>query len=165
MTWAIVKKFMSGKGGFGQMYRDLGFDPDPALDDIGMFDLICGRPYCNLSREPRMQYRNMPFEHNFAMLKKDPQKAIYPQASFNPRRAGLMFLVRLPILFLKMWWAQIRQQQVARTFADDFTNVIVPRFLVEIEKEEEVDYTQLSNRELLTRMDAMIELTLFDFAR
>src|SRR5205823_9487111 len=58
MTWAIVQQFMSGKGGFGQMYRDLGFDPDPALDTIGMFDLICGRPYCNLSREPRMQFRN-----------------------------------------------------------------------------------------------------------
>ena len=33
MTWAIVRQFMSGRGGFGQMYRDLGFDPDPALDD------------------------------------------------------------------------------------------------------------------------------------
>src|SRR5262249_34132102 len=48
MTWAIVRRFMSGRGGFGLMYRDLGFDPDPALDDEGMFDLVCGQPYCNL---------------------------------------------------------------------------------------------------------------------
>src|SRR5262249_9185340 len=33
MTWSIVKKFMSGQGGFGRMYRDLCFDPDPALDE------------------------------------------------------------------------------------------------------------------------------------
>ena len=72
MTWAIVKQFMSGQGGFGQMYRDLGFHPDPALDEIGMFDLICGRPYCNLSHEPRMQYKNLPFEHRFDSLMKNP---------------------------------------------------------------------------------------------
>ena len=53
------------------MYRDLGFDPDPALDDEGIFDLVCGRPYCNLSREPRMQYQQLPFEHPFAALKAD----------------------------------------------------------------------------------------------
>src|SRR5207344_2858050 len=34
MTWGIVRAFMSGRGGYGLMYRDLGFDPDPALDDI-----------------------------------------------------------------------------------------------------------------------------------
>src|SRR5262249_7791978 len=39
MTWAIVRGFMSGKGGYGMMYRDFGFDPDPALDQEGIFDL------------------------------------------------------------------------------------------------------------------------------
>ena len=55
MTWSIVSRYlMSGKGGFGLMLRDLGYDPDPALDDEGVFDLVCGRPYCNLSREPKL---------------------------------------------------------------------------------------------------------------
>jgi pyruvate,water dikinase len=165
MTWAIIKKFMSGKGGFGQMYRDLGFDPDPALDDIGIFDLICGRPYCNLSREPRMQYRNLPFEHNFEFLKKNPAKAMYPQANFNPRRAGPWFFITAPLFFIKMWWSQIRQQQMIRTFAEDFTGVIVPRYLAEVEKAEREDWGKLSNTDVLARMDAMIQLTLFDFAR
>src|SRR5262249_52764240 len=55
MTWAIVSRhLMSGRGGLGCMYRDLGFAPDPALDEVGIYDLACGRPYCNLGREPRM---------------------------------------------------------------------------------------------------------------
>ena len=116
MTWAIVKQFMSGKGGFGQMYRDLGFDPDPALDELGMFDLICGRPYCNLSREPRMQYRSMPFAHNFALLKKDPRKALYPQATFNLQGKSLgaffKFFVGVPLMTVRMWWTQARQQRM-----------------------------------------------------
>ena len=70
MTWAVVRRFMSGRGGFGMMYRDLGFAPDPALDDEGIFDLVCGRPYCNLSREPRMQFQSLPFEHNFELLRR-----------------------------------------------------------------------------------------------
>ncbi len=165
MTWAIVRQFMSGRGGFGQMYRDLGFDPDPALDDIGMFDLICGRPYCNLSREPRMQYQNLPFEHRFDLLKKNPSLALYPQATFNPRRAGMTFFVKVPLLFFKMWWSQVKQKQLIESFADDFTKIVLPNYLAEIDKARKEDWSKLSSKEVLQRMHEWIQLTLFDFAR
>jgi pyruvate,water dikinase len=165
MTWGIVKQFMSGRGGFGQMYRDLGFDPDPALGDIGMFDLVCGRPYCNLSREPRMQYQNLPFEHSFELLKKYPNKALYPQATFNPRRAGLLFFIKVPILFFKMWWSQVTQQQVIRSFAEEFEKEIVPPFVASVEKAQAEDWTKLSVKDVLARMQTWIQRTLFDFAR
>ena len=165
MTWAIVQQFMSGRGGFGQMYRDLGFDPDPALDDLGMFDLICGRPYCNLSHEPRMQYQNLPFEHRFEYLKKNPNKALYPQATLNPRRAGLTFFIKIPLLFLKMWWSQVKQQKLIQTFANDFVTMILPAYLPEVEKAQAEDWSKLSSKELLKRMQDWIQLTLFDFAR
>ncbi|MBM3994537.1 MAG: hypothetical protein FJ303_10360 [Planctomycetes bacterium] len=165
MTWSIVRQFMSGRGGFGEMYRDLGFDPDPELDEVGMFDVVCGRPYCNLSREPRMQYKDLPFEHNFDFLKKHPNKAIYPSATFNPRRAGFWFFVKLPWLFLKMWWSQVGQQRLFETFADDFTKAIVPAFLAEVESGERVDVTTLSALAVLQKLRDWMQLTLFDFAR
>ncbi len=165
MTWGIVKRFMSARGGFGQMYRDLGFHPDPALDEIGMFDLICGRPYCNLSREPRMQYKDLPFEHRFDVLKRNPNKALYPQATFNPRQAGIGFFIKLPMIFFRMWWSQIRQQRLIQTFADDFEKVVLPPYLAEIEKAQAEDWTKLPVQDLLAKMDAWIQLTLFDFAR
>jgi pyruvate,water dikinase len=112
-----------------------------------------------------MQYQNLPFEHRFDWLKKNPNKAIYPQASFNPRGAGLMFFVKIPLLFLKMWWSQIKQKQLIDSFADDFTNVIVPNFLAEVEKARHEDWSKLSAKELLQRMNDWIQLTLFDFAR
>src|SRR5262249_31208510 len=96
MTWAIVRRFLSRRGGLGLMYRDLGFDPDPALDEDGIYDLVCGRPYCNLSREPRLQFRQLPFEHPLSVLKDQPHKAIYPRPVLNPARAGLSFWVQLP---------------------------------------------------------------------
>ncbi len=118
MTWAIVKRFMSGQGGYGLMYRDLGFDPDPALDEDGIFDLVCGRPYCNLSREPRMQYRSLPFEHPFDVLKKNPHKALYPQAVFNPAKVSVKFLLTVPILFFKMIRSNVRLKGVSRGFVE-----------------------------------------------
>ncbi len=80
MTWAIVRRFMSLSGGFGLMYRDLGYDPDPALGDDGVYDLVCGRPYCNLSREPLLLDRTIPFEYPFAVLKAEPTKAALSNA-------------------------------------------------------------------------------------
>jgi pyruvate,water dikinase len=165
MTWTIVRRFMSGQGGFGQMYRDLGFDPDPALDDEGMFDLICGRPYCNLSREPRMQYRDLPFEHKFAMLKANPAKALYPQAILNPARAGWRFWLLLPFVFLKVWRSSVRVKRLTRTFAHDFQDRIAPAFLKEVDAAWSEDLHGLADKALLERMNYWIQRTLYDFAR
>jgi pyruvate,water dikinase len=165
MTWAIVRRFMSGKGGFGLMYRDLGFDPDPALDEDGIFDLICGRPYCNLSREPRMQYRTLPFEHPVAALKANPSKALYPQAVLNPARAGWRFWLFFPAVVFKLVRSGMKLRRLSRTFAERFRNEIVPAFVSEAKKEAGQDISKLAPAELLARLDHWIQRTLYDFAR
>jgi pyruvate,water dikinase len=165
LTWAVVRRFMSGRGGFGLMYRDLGFDPDPALDDEGIFDLVCGRPYCNLSREPRLQYRRLPFEHAFAALKANPGKAVYPQAVLNPARGGWRFWLGLPVIFFKLWRQSVRLRKLARTFADRFQKDIVAPFLAEVAKEKAVDLQALNSAALVERFNAWRKRTLEDFAR
>jgi pyruvate,water dikinase len=165
MTWAIVRRFMSGKGGFGQMYRDLGFDPDPSLDDEGIFDLVCGRPYCNLSREPRMQYRMLPFEHPYAVLKANPQKALYPQAVLNPARAGWRFWLFLPVVFFKLILSGRRLRRLSQSFAERFREESIPDFVREAAEAGAQDIAHLDNATLLTRLNYWIARTLFDFAR
>ncbi|HMF17334.1 MAG TPA: PEP/pyruvate-binding domain-containing protein, partial [Gemmataceae bacterium] len=165
MTWAIVRRFMSGRGGFGLMYRDLGFDPDPALDEEGIFDLICGRPYCNLSREPRMQYRTLPFEHPFAVLKANPSKALYPQAALNPARAGWRFWLFFPAVVFKLVRSGMKLRRLSRTLAEQFRNEIVPAFVSEAKTEAGQDICKLEPAELLARLNHWIQRTLYDFAR
>lgn len=165
MTWAIVRRFMSGKGGFGLMYRDLGFDPDPALDEIGIFDLVCGRPYCNLNREPRMQYRLLPFEHPFAALKADPNLAMYPRAIFNPARASWKFWLLLPVLFLKLFNSGRRLTSMSQSFATQFGEQIVPAYLAEIDQERSRDLSSLTKEAVLERLGFWTKRTLEDFAR
>ena len=74
MTWAIVRRFMSGRGGFGLMYRDLGFKPDPSVDDDCAYDLVAGRPYCNLNRDLRFYAGWLPYEHSFALSSRKIRK-------------------------------------------------------------------------------------------
>jgi phosphohistidine swiveling domain-containing protein len=165
MTWAIVRCFMSGKGGFGLMYRDIGFAPDPALEEDGIFDLVCGRPYCNLSREPRVYYHYLPFEHPFAVLKAHPARALYPQAVLNPARAGWRFWLFLPWIFFKLLRSAAHLRHIARTFARRFEVEIVPPFLNEFVAEQERDLSGLETPALLRKLEYWVQRTLVDFGR
>jgi len=165
MTWAIVKRFMSGQGGFGLMYRDLGFDPDPALDVEGIYDLVCGRPYCNLSREPKMQYRQLPFEHSFTALKANPSKAIYPQPVLNPARAGLKYWLLLPIITFKLVRSAAKMRQAAATCAAELREKTIPAWVKETDAEAHADLSKLDAPALLQKLEHWIQRTLYDFAR
>ena len=169
MTWAIVRAFMSGKGGFGLMYRDLGFDPDPSLDEDGIFDLVCGRPYCNLSREARMHYRQMPFDHSFKVLKKNPALALYPTPTINPLKAGwqfwLLLPLNLPVVMWKMARAESHRQELCKTFAQRFRTQLIPAFVQETDADLEQDLRQLDPPILLERLRYWIKRTLTEFAR
>jgi pyruvate,water dikinase len=165
MTWAIVRRFMSGKGGFGLLYRDLGFDPDPALDEEGIYDLVCGRPYCNLSREPRMLSRVLPYEHPFAALKAAPQKALYPTPVPNPARAGWRFWLLFPIHFCRDVASAVKRNQLSETFPDRFRKEILPRYLETLAAESTRSLLNLDDSALLQKLEELIRVTLVDFAR
>jgi rifampicin phosphotransferase len=169
MTWAIVRAFMSGKGGFGLMYRDLGYDPDPSLDDDGIFDLVCGRPYCNLSREARMHYRQMPFDHSFKALKKNPARALSPVPTINPFKAAwqfwLLLPVTLPVVMWKMARAESHRQEMCKTFAQRLREQLIPAFIQETDADLQQDISKLNPPALLERLRHWIKRTLNDFAR
>jgi pyruvate,water dikinase len=170
MTWAIVRRFMSGRGGFGQMYRDLGFDPDPSLDEEGIYDLVCGRPYCNLSREPLMQFSDLPLGYPFAALKADPAKAIYPQQmGLDPARAGWRFWLALPVLLVRFVVRSTRRQAqlttLAQTFAARLREELVPPFIAETRQAAAEDLAALDEPALLGRLEHWRRRSLFDFAR
>jgi rifampicin phosphotransferase len=169
MTWSIVRRLLSGQGGLGLMYRDLGFDPDPALDAECIFDLICGRPYCNLDREPRMYYHELPLEYSFAKLKADPKKAMFPQPSLSPARLSWRFWaalpIRLPRLVTRMIRAQRTRRELGETFEDRFLTIVVPAFVKEAESALADNLVGVSPAGLLQRLEFWLQRVLVDFAR
>lgn len=165
MTWSIVRRFLSGKGGLGLMYRDLGFRPDPALDEEGIYDLVCGRPYCNLSREPGMYRQGLPLEHSFAALKAAPEKAFYPQAELNWRRAGWRFWLFFPVYVVMSLPRSLRLGKEQRQFSQRFRQNILPAFVQEIARGAGQDYSALLPSALLEQIEFWIQRTLYEFAR
>jgi pyruvate,water dikinase len=169
MSWAVVRRFMSGAGGFGKMYRDLGYDPDPALDEVGVFDLVCGRPYCNLSREPRLHYRQVPFEHPFALLKAEPRRAMFPAPVINPAGFAWWFWLCLPAtlpwLTLKLIRAATHRQGLVKSFAPRFRAEIAPAFQKETADAWNEDLTRLDDAAVVNSFEHWIARTLIDFGR
>src|SRR5262249_50838743 len=156
MTWGLLRRFLSGKGGLGQMYRDLGFEPDPALDDEGIYDLICGRPYCNLSREPGMYRQGLPLEHSFTALKADPHQAMHPRAQLNWSRTGWRFWLRLPVYLLQWFRLTMRLGTAEKEFAQRFRTRLISKFVKQIAGAANVDFSVLESEELLQRLENVI---------
>jgi pyruvate,water dikinase len=165
MTWAIVREFMSGRGGYGLMLRDLGFDPDPIIDEQGFIDLVCGRPYVNLSREPKLYFRDFPSSHPFAALKANPEKAMYPQALPDREKVNARFLIRLPIILWKMISNYSQMQRQSRIWAERLRTQVFPQFADAVSQENKLDLGALTDQELLESLHRWIQTTLNDFAR
>jgi rifampicin phosphotransferase len=165
MTWSIVKRWMSARGGYGLMYQDLGYTPDPTLADECAFDLVADRVYCNLTRDPRMQFGSVPYEHDIAVFKKDPAKAIYPSPVFKPRKASVGFWMRFPIYAIGQGWAESKRAGMLERFAKGYVEQTVPEFVKSTEAAWKEDWSRRSPQELLATFEDWRKRTLVDFTR
>lgn len=165
MTWAVVECLLSGKGGSGLMYRDLGFRPSSKLDHCTVYDLIGGRPYCNLSREPYMQARWPQVDYPFARYKKSPMLALAPEPDPASMYRGVGRICRLPFFI----WRQVRFARrigkLSKTFAEQFRLKTIPRFVKDLEEGERENVSRYDLGALMQRFEVWVQRTLIDFAR
>lgn len=169
MTWALVSHLLSGRGGCGMMYRDLGYKGHDTDAEECVYDLVAGRVYCNLSREARRLSDWVPMEYPFAALKADPLKALSPQLVRNSSRAGVLFWlllpVRLPFIIRGMVRRLTRLGAMSGSFAESFRQQIVPVFAAEATRANAEDWSTLDSPALLERLFFWCKRTLEDFAR
>jgi phosphohistidine swiveling domain-containing protein len=165
MTWAIISKFMSGRGGFGLTYRDMGFIPSREVDEKGVVDLICGRAYFNLSREARLYFDEFPFEHNFEKLKENPANASYPQPTVNIRRSTAKFWLKFPYYVYKMIAADRRMKRIRKDYDSKLKTEIIPEYCRYIEEQRKIQMSDLSDGDIMSKMDEWVSKTLRDFAK
>jgi rifampicin phosphotransferase len=159
MTWALVsRKLLSGGGGTGGMYRDFGFQPDPALAATSAYDLIGGRPYLNLAREPRLESAKPLAGYPLATYRANPHLALDPKRE-NPRGLrkwlGLFSLLRVAA----------KVTSASKTFASEFREKTIPEFAADVERAYQDDLSQLDPPALVRRFETWVNRTLVDFAR
>lgn len=158
MTWAIVSsKLLSAGGGTGAMYRDFGFKPDPILAATSGYDLIGGRPYLNLSREPRLEAAKPLSGYPLTKYKQSPHLAL------NPKRDDPRGLRKLFGLF-GMLFVAMKIDSTSKSFATKFREHI-REFDTQVERAQSEDISKLDTPALLNRLNAWIDRTLVEFAR
>ena len=159
MTWALVSgKLLSGGGGTGAMYRDFGFQPDPALATTSAYDLIGGRPYMNLSREPRLESAKPLAGYPVVKYKQSPHLALDPKRESAGLLRQLLGLFGAARVATKITSASSR-------FADEFRTTHIPAFADRVERASGDDLTKLGPPALVQWFNSWVDQTLVDFAR
>jgi pyruvate,water dikinase len=165
MTWALASELMSGRGGLGLAYRDLGFIATREIETKGLLDLICGRPYVNLRREPQMYLAEFPYEHDFAQLKANPSLASYPTPRVNVGAATGRFWLRLPYLVTRMAVSQVRLARARKEIARRLNDDIFPRFEQWATTERKEPFGGLSDDAVVERFRDYHRRVMVDFVR
>src|SRR5262249_5445646 len=144
MTWSILQSLFSGGGGFGQLYRDLGFYPDSSLDERGSYEIISGRLYCNLDRQLLFYAYGLPLSYDPAFLRRHPEAVQQAQPRLDWNRAGNGIWLRLPRLLYRSAVMPWRLQRACTSYLKTFASRVVPEFAAKVKQVEGTDWSALS---------------------
>ena len=163
LTWDIWRRFMSGQGGLGSLYRHLGFRPSPVVDREGFLELIGGRIYALVDRVPDLFCSRLPLEYDHRQLQIDPSLLDRAPTRFNPIRTDSWLLVRIPW----WWWIARRASRRMDRFAVDADRVFKRRagaFASYVQTERARNLPELTESSLLDLLDARCRTVFDEFA-
>ena len=164
MTWDIVRRFMSGSGGFGLLYRDLGYRPSRRVLEEGFLDLICGTPYADPERQAELFWGQFPLTYEPTALRQDPSLLQGLPLHLDVGRAGPWFLCKLPFFVLRLCVGAWRSRRWQRRAVSVF-EASLPSFLSYVESARRLDLSRFSVPELVAELDDRRQRVLDDFGR
>ncbi len=157
LTWHVVRRFMSGSGGYGALFRQVGFLPGPVADAEGFLDLIGGRIYMDVGRGPEMFLAGFPYSYDVAMLRANPDAAQKPpslsRATDVSALAAGRALAAVPALIAT----------AEGNFAQLLTGTTIPAYKAWVEVERARDLTALDAAALLALFDERERRVLDEF--
>ena len=157
LSWSLLRQFMSGRGGFGEMHREVGFEPSDAVCEEGFLELIGGRVYMDCSRMPEMFSEGYPFGYDVELLRQDPDAAqqapTVVKGSMGERAeaAGLAEKVTE------------RLREISKDLDRRFDEEFVPEVTAWCEGEGDCDLAFLDRDSLAQRWEAMRSKVLDEF--
>ena len=163
LTWDIVRSFMSGNGGFGRMYRDLGYQPSPELCREGFLELIAGRIYADPERAARFFWSGVPLCYDLDAVARDPKIIDAAPATFDPFRADVKLLAVLPGLVIRMLWCSHKMKALRKTVVPRFEEQILPPYLNWVMDKRRQDLGRMNTNELCVELHARIARVLTQF--
>ncbi len=163
MTWALVSRFMSGSGGFGTLYRTLGYRPSVTVLREGFLELICGRIYADPQRLAGLFWGAWPFAYDLDLVRRDPRALERPPTIFQADRADAAFLASVPGTLLAMRRCT-RQMRALRRAAEDRFRTARSAWTAWLAQRAAVDLDRLDDAALLAELDRRVAETLDRFS-
>ena len=165
LTWDVMRRFMSGSGGFGLMYQDLGFLPSERVKRDGFLDLVCGRICLNTRRHAELLWSNLPYEHDLEQIKQDPAKAEGMPARWDGQRISLATILQLPAAWWKMSRSGRTINRLRKDFDQHFNERILPPYLDYVRAKRAEDLGKYDDVALVRELEARVGRVLNDFGK
>jgi pyruvate,water dikinase len=164
LTWDIIRRFMSGSGGFGLIYQDLGYQPSEEVRKDGFLELIGGRVYADPDRLAQLFWAEMPWVYDLDALRSDPRLLEGPPSKLDPDRTDSLFLLRLPRTLLSMARCAKRVRKAQKTARAEFERE-ANRLCEYVAAKRQQDLSGLSTPELVAELDERRARVLDDFGK
>ena len=148
LTWDLWQEFMTGGGGFGRMYRRLGYKPAHAVVRETVLELIGGRIYADADRLPQMLCAGYPLSFDPQVVRSDPRAIDRAPTKLDLERLDPWFLLRWPAVAWTMFRAGRHRVRLTRDAAARFDGEIVPLIRERVALERSVNLIELSPSEL-----------------
>lgn len=158
LTWSVVKRFMSGAGGFGAMYRQAGFEPSPAVARDGFLTLVAGKIYMDASMAPEMFFEGFPFKYDIDQLRKNPDAAQNPPTIPSGSMGARAKMAR------KAGAAAAMVHTLAADYDKQLTTKFIPELVAYVNEEKRRELKALSNDQLIELWHAREKRVMDEFA-
>ncbi|NLF68082.1 MAG: hypothetical protein GX575_03395 [Candidatus Anammoximicrobium sp.] len=164
LTWDLVRRWMSGRGGYGRLYRGLGYAPSRRVCEHGFLELVAGRIYADPDRLAEIFGAGWPVGYDVNALQRSPQLIERGPTSLAPERADPWLLFRLPVLLWTVWRGSRRVKRESVRVAERFEQRALPTYLTYVRQQRQADLTPLSDAELAALLEERCARVLDEFA-
>jgi len=166
LTWDITRKFMSGSGGFGLLYQDLGYAPSQKVMEDGFLDLICGRIYADTDRAAQLFWdEGIPFAYELEDVLEDKSVLESAPLTFDADKTDPAFLIKVPGMILSLIKSSRMMKRLRKTIKDIFENEILPDYLSYIKTKRDKDLSSMSTAELIDELKELNERVMNQFGK
>jgi pyruvate,water dikinase len=153
LTWDIVRHFMSGDGGYGRLYKDLGYRPSAEVCRDGFLELIGQRVYADPHRVAQLFWGGGPMTYDLDAIKREPGLLDRAPTAFDADKADGRFFLRLPGMILSMFRASRISRRLRATVQETFEEQVLPVYLDYVRHQRERDLTGLDTTQVIAELN------------
>lgn len=165
LTWDIVRRFMSGSGGFGLMYRDFGYRPSAEVCDRGFLELICGRIYADPERLSQLFWDGLPMTYDLAAILRNKNELDRAPTKFDPAKADEKLLLKLPGAIRSLLRSSRTMKRLRTSVKGTFEDEVLPPYLEYVREKRTADFSDRTTPEVVKEVHERCERVLNVFGK